>query len=478
MSGWGSIYNNTRIALQMHSAKLADLQEQTASGARINRASDDPPDAHRILRLHAQSGMLTTYTKNLDDVTRTLEVGYGIVTEISSDLQMVIQKLEQAASGTYGPDSRKIIGEEINSILERLVSLVNTSSLGRYLFSGAKTDTASYVAESDGERITAVRYEGGQENLPVPIAPGVELPGLIVGDRVFRARDRQEPQFLGETGAVPGRGTASVLGSLDLQITHDQTTVVNDPDGSGLVLTNDPNQPDTLLGEYDLIVDVTGKTIQFAGGPAVAFQGTETALAVPNADGDVVHVDVTGLNGALVAPATVTIRSTGLMSIDEGVPPVALDDFTDDNVQLLDAGGRVLYIDVTGLRRTGVEAVHVPGTADLFATLIRARDVLINRAGYDNDTQVELTGHALDDVREVYAVITQAMTSVGGRVQALDALRTSLEGIQASADDQAAQLQDADVIQLALDLARTQTLYQATLATSAKLLSLSLLDFI
>jgi flagellar hook-associated protein 3 FlgL len=477
MGVWGNIYNNTRVALRTHALRLTELQEQAASGARINRASDDPADAYQIIRLRAQSESLRLYGDNLQEVIRTLDLTYTVVQQISDELRSVLEKLEQSVSGTYNQDSRTILGENIDVVVEQVVSLVNTSNLGQFLFSGARMGAQSYVSETDGRYITSVGYQGSMDNLPVPVAPEVEVPGTVVGEKFFRANDRGAPEFLGNTGARGGRGTSSVRGNLYLELTHKETNVVSDPDGVNLQMSPNPDLTDTILGRHDLIVDTTLNTIQFAGGPVTTFTGTETGLAVHNADGDVVYVDVSNLN-PLPGPATVTIQADGYLSLDDDAPAVELTDFTDDNVAVLDSDGRVLYVNATGIERTGLEAVRVPGTSDIFDTLIHAGQVLRNDRGLSDSEQRELLRDCSVDMREVIARVTQGMTSLGARLEALDTLGTSLENIRASADDQAGELENADIAQVATDLARTQTLYEMTLATTARLMALSLLDYI
>jgi flagellin-like hook-associated protein FlgL len=305
------------------------------------------------------------------------------------------------------------------------------------------------------------------------------MSGVLVGQRVFCGNDRGDPVFLGHTGAAAGLATSNARGDVYLQVYHKETTVLADPDGVNLKLSANPDFTDTVLGQHDLIVDVSQKTISFAaGGPVTHFNGTETSLKVTNSDGDAIYVDVSGLNGALGSPATVTIRSDGLLSVDRRVAPVELTDFTRDNIAVADADGRVLYVDATGIRRTGLEPVRIPGTYDLFGALIAARDVLLDRRQVPQTDQTALLQGATDALNEVLSGITQTMTSVGGRLQALDTLKQSIADIKATADDQAGLLENADLVQVAAEIARTQTLYQMTLATASRLLSLSLLDYI
>ena len=49
-----SIYQNVSYALNLNAEALMKLQEQAASGNYVNRASDSPSDAYRILTLNSQ----------------------------------------------------------------------------------------------------------------------------------------------------------------------------------------------------------------------------------------------------------------------------------------------------------------------------------------------------------------------------------------------------------------------------------------
>ncbi|MHC4790476.1 MAG: flagellin, partial [Planctomycetota bacterium] len=75
MSGTlNTIYNNVSFALQLHTKALTSLQEQASTGSRINRASDDPSAAYRVLGLNTQQTSMENYIDNLSEVISTLEL--------------------------------------------------------------------------------------------------------------------------------------------------------------------------------------------------------------------------------------------------------------------------------------------------------------------------------------------------------------------------------------------------------------------
>ena len=185
---------------------------------------------------------------------------------------------------------------------------------------------------------------------------------------------------------------------------------------------------------------------------------------------------MTALDGGFVG--TVNIQTTGSLSIDDGASQTATD-FTNANLAVTDSvTGRVLYVDGTGIERTGLEPVRTPGTYDMFGALVTVRDMMLNTRNMPESKQLALLSEMVGSVIEVAQGLTVAETSVGARIGVLATLGENLDGIQAYTDEEAASLEDADIVQAVTELARQQTLYEMTLASASKLLQLSLFDYI
>ena len=86
------IYDNVSYALSLHARAITELQEQSATGNRVNRASDSPSQAYRILGLHTQDRSLTGYTENIKDLMSTLEISSTIIEDMA---QMAADPLTQ-----------------------------------------------------------------------------------------------------------------------------------------------------------------------------------------------------------------------------------------------------------------------------------------------------------------------------------------------------------------------------------------------
>jgi len=259
-----SIYSNLSYALSLNTEALSQLQEQAATGSRVNRASDDPSVAYRVLGLNSQGRSLDGFLDTISQTVSTLEISSKVVDDMISAFADSKVLLTQVASGVYGEDGRERIAESIDQTLEQMVSLANMQHLNESLFGGGKTGTTPYTVQRSNGKITGVTYQGGSENREVEVSAGVKSSAYYVGDDIFRSNERSSLVFLGDTGAQAGTGTASVTGDVWLTVT-----------GSA--------------GNYDLSID--------DGLTTANTDGTDTNLAVTDSrTGQVLYVDTTSIS--------------------------------------------------------------------------------------------------------------------------------------------------------------------------------------
>lgn len=196
-----------------------------------------------------------------------------------------------------------------------------------------------------------------------------------------------------------------------------------------------------------------------------------------------------GGTGAKAGPGTASVRgSTWLvvtgsadnytLSIDDGLSTFNTDG-TDANLAVTDSRtGEVLYVDTTGINSTGVDLVSTPGTYDIFSVLISIRDILKNVKGLPEAQVRELQNNFSNPIKEISNLLVQNEVSIGSKIGFLDNLKDSLKNLKYNTEDEATRLQEADITQIAIDLSRREVLYQMSLSIAAKLMSMSLLDFI
>ena len=72
----------------------------------------------------------------------------------------------------------------------------------------------------------------------------------------------------------------------------------------------------------------------------------------------------------------------------------------------------------------------------------------------------------------------RSSVTIGSKIGFLEDLKESVKNIKYNTEDETVRLQEADIAQIAIDIARREVLYQMSLAVAGRLMSMSLLDFI
>ncbi len=167
------------------------------------------------------------------------------------------------------------------------------------------------------------------------------------------------------------------------------------------------------------------------------------------------------------------------LSIDDGASWTTVPGGGEPNQAVTDSRtGEVLYVDTTEINGTGVELVHIPGTHDIFNTLITLRDILGNERELSEAQLQELRNSSIDSLDELSTLLVQNSVAVGAKIGFLENLKDGLQNLKYNAEDEVTRLEEADIAQIAIDLSRREILYQMSLSIAAKLMSMSLLDYI
>ena len=106
-----NVYNDVSFALHLHSEAMARLQEQMATGSRINRASDSPSDAYTVLELSSQKNALENFIDRISEVSGTLQLSSGVIADAMSELAEVRTRMTQITNGIYTQEQRERAAE-------------------------------------------------------------------------------------------------------------------------------------------------------------------------------------------------------------------------------------------------------------------------------------------------------------------------------------------------------------------------------
>lgn len=172
------LYDNNRTL-----SRLSQLQEQLATGKRVNRLSDDPVISRESLRLRTQSFQTQQYMDNIDGALSTLNVQDGVLGDVEELFDQAKSTAVQGANGSETAASRAAMAAAIDNTLSRLVDLANTAHEGRYVFAGTAVDQRPFALDATRSGAT---YAGNGDAASARIGPDTEVPLDNDGQALFK----------------------------------------------------------------------------------------------------------------------------------------------------------------------------------------------------------------------------------------------------------------------------------------------------
>lgn len=158
---------NTRILdrLYQNYGRLESVQQQLASGKKVDRPSDDPVAVSNSMEMRTQIDQFKTFKRNVDDGLAYLGTVDTTLTTGNSLYQNMRERAIQASNDSNSADSRMFIGREIRGMFDQMVALANTSFKGEYIFAGNNTQAAPYEFRSASSQVFAGAPAGGNMQL-------------------------------------------------------------------------------------------------------------------------------------------------------------------------------------------------------------------------------------------------------------------------------------------------------------------------
>ncbi|MDR1858061.1 MAG: flagellar hook-associated protein 3 [Treponema sp.] len=117
---------DAQFYLRRHEERLSKLNSQITSESRIHELRDDPLAASHAVRYASYLARLERFEKNTQTAKDHYNVVYSYMNEAIGVMQRVRELAVQGANGIYTAEDQKLMGVEINELLKELVALSNS----------------------------------------------------------------------------------------------------------------------------------------------------------------------------------------------------------------------------------------------------------------------------------------------------------------------------------------------------------------
>jgi flagellar hook-associated protein 3 FlgL len=157
------------------------LQNQAATGMRIQAPSDDPTGMQQALDIQAESADVTQFAQNITTLQNRANAAYSAISSLQT-ISNRIGDIVTGVDGTTSPSAMQANATEVTQLIQQAVQILNAKSGNGYLFGGTASGQPPFSITTDSNgNVTAVTYNGNSDVTESPIDSGttlsVDVPG-------------------------------------------------------------------------------------------------------------------------------------------------------------------------------------------------------------------------------------------------------------------------------------------------------------
>lgn len=172
-----SVFEMTKSNLGKISEALTNANRAIVTGKKMSNLSDDPVNLTQALRIKSNLDNLEQLGRHINMGNNWLSASESALTHVQDLISNARALSVQMASATTGTAERASAAENVQGLMEEIISLADTDVNGRYIFAGSKTDTAPF--DQSGT------YNGDNNPFTIKISRETTVEVGSDGDAVF-----------------------------------------------------------------------------------------------------------------------------------------------------------------------------------------------------------------------------------------------------------------------------------------------------
>jgi len=191
--------------------RMNRAQAEISSGKKFTSVSDNPDQVGTLLQTRAELQSCQQVEQNLGRVKTEVDTAEQALTSTDQILQDARTLGAQGSTSGVTQEQRNIIAGQVQTMMEHVVSIANTSVEGRYVFSGDADSSPAFTLDFTKTPPYSA-YLGKAATRQVLASDGSSFNASLAGDTIFDATGNSV------LGALDQLRT-SLLGGVDANIT-------------------------------------------------------------------------------------------------------------------------------------------------------------------------------------------------------------------------------------------------------------------
>ncbi len=219
------LINNMMRNLNFNLRRLQKVNDEMASGKKFRMPSDNPVGVARSLKIRADLNENAQFKKNAEDALSWMETTETALMQIKEVLQRARELAVQGANGVLSPEDSQKVADEVMQLRDHLVSLGNSTYMGKHIFSGYRLDQVPVELDGGG----GLSYQGDDGQILYQVGVSDILQANITAEDVLRPGGKDlladMESLIGSLGAGDSQAVGGLLTDLDIHFENVLTMI-------------------------------------------------------------------------------------------------------------------------------------------------------------------------------------------------------------------------------------------------------------
>ncbi|MBO5228131.1 MAG: flagellar hook-associated protein FlgL [Lachnospiraceae bacterium] len=498
--------NNSLRDINNNKTHLDKLNTQFSTEKKIQKPSDDPIVAIRALRFRSDLAELDQYLeRNIPDADAWLGITEEALTTAREMIQSIQPYLVQGSTETLGTQERAAIIENLEAYKDQILQDANTDYANRTIFTGYKTDQnmTFETDENDTKYVITEKLLAGDADRKSVIVNAItdeevkdattsknadDMPEMVTVHRVRLAYDKLDAAELNKGCKLTGEDGSIELKTIYAKSVVGNETIYEDSDGNTIADPYNPPAGGAYLladaGEIILSEDAYNRYQQYtANGKELSITYQKTGFkkgelcpehyfsCTKNTPTATETFDYTGEDQVI----NYTINFNQKIKVNTEGKDVYSHDIVRDVEELLECTKNMEDVE----RRISELEYRIKNASDTEkANLNTKLEALEKERTLSEEILQKRFEEAITEFQGHQQKFDLAITDVGNRKVRLALNKERLTSQQTNLEELKSINEDADMAETAILLKTASYVYEASLSSTSKVMSTSLMDFI
>jgi flagellar hook-associated protein 3 FlgL len=447
-----TVYQETTANIDQLYATYSQQGEELSTGKSFNVPSDNPTIVAQDLYVRNANAVNTQIGANLTDLNNQLTTVDGALSTLTNIVTSARSLAIEAASNAINSSQQSEIGTQVDQLLQEAIGVANTQYGGKYVFTGTAVAGSPPPVQANGSPTSSVTAVSNTVQNVEELPNGQKINTGVTLQQAFNVNSSNGSPSVFQT-------LITLRDALNNQSVVDESSQNVNLPGTYVNSTAAASPPGTTLDQL-----VTGAVPQILATPLKTDSTGQISISVSNAQAPN-GVTVTLPAGPPAAGPYPTVNAA-LLTLNTALNPIGISAAFNQQTQ------RFSLTSTSNPPQTfQVSDVPSPGATNA-SNFVEAFG-LVNQA-----TTVSYVSTQLGDVDNALQTLLNGRAVVGSTIQTVQAVNNTANQQVVNGTAVQSSLEDTDIPQVTSAFQQTQTVLQAAYATTTRLESKTLFDYL